>query len=208
MPAVVTSCRLPSSGGSGLRRTAAGSTSSRLAFFLLGFATRGGRTRSRSSSTGGRRRTSSRGSSLGRRRFDFLGARMMDRHDRLIAAMREIDQLTPAGSGMSDRRLMSLISIVRQVDLEELRQILRQAHDLHRFSRCETTPPCVFTPGAPAAPLKCSGISMRICSFSSTRCRSMCRIWFFAGWRCTSLTIAACVSPLILAAGSSRRSAR
>ena len=38
---------------------------------------------------------------------------------------------------------------------------------------------------------------MRIFSFSSTRCRSMCRIWFFAGWRCTSLTIAACVSPLI-----------
>ena len=35
--------------------------------------------------------------------------------------------------------------------------------------------------GDAAAPLKCNGIVMRIFSLSSTRCRSMCTIAFFAG---------------------------
>ena len=56
--------------------------------------------------------------------------------------------------------------------------------------RCETMPPAL-TPGAAASPLKCSGIVMRIFSFSSTRCRSTCSTAFFAGCRCTSFSTAA-----------------
>ena len=132
--------------------------------------------------------------SFGRRGFHFLGTRMMDRDDRLVAAVRESTQLHARGQ-RNVRQALDVVDLHRrQVELEELGQILRQARSLRTsLSRCDTTPPCVFTPGEPAAPLKCSGMRMRIFSFSSTRCRSMCRIWFFAGWRCTSLRIAACV---------------
>ena len=81
-------------------------------------------------------------------RFHFLGTRMMDRHDRLVAAVREVDQL----ARRRQRNVRQALDVVdlhrRQVDLQELRQILRQALTSTSLSRCDTTPPCVFTPGA------------------------------------------------------------
>ena len=43
---------------------------------------------------------------------------------------------------------------------------------------CDTMPPCDLTPGDTAAPVKCSGMLMRIFSFSSTRWKSTCTMAF------------------------------
>ena len=73
--------------------------------------------------------------SLGRRCFHFLGTRMMDRHDRLVAPVREIDQLHASGQ-RNVRQALDVVDLHRrQVDLEELRQVLRQAHDLHEVQQ-------------------------------------------------------------------------
>ena len=133
MPALVTSCRLPSSAQLQLSARAG---SGRLALFLLGVATRSRRSRSsRSSCTGSRRGARSCGRSLGRRCFHFLGTRMMDRDDRLVAPVREIDQRHARGQ-RNVRQALDVVDLHRrEIDFEKFRQILRQAHDLHEVEQ-------------------------------------------------------------------------
>jgi hypothetical protein len=65
---------------------------------------------------------------------------------------------------------------VREVDLDELRQVLRKHWISSSFITCSTRPPAIFTPGEIASFTKCSGTDMWIFLLASTRWKSTCRM--------------------------------
>ena len=121
----LTSCRLPSSAQRGFRRTAAAAG---LPSSFLASPAAAGAAAAAGSSTGSRRRSRS-GSSLGRAlplpRHADDGSRRPARRGHA----RDRPARTPGGSGMSDRRFMSLISIAdRSISRNSGRSFGRHDH--------------------------------------------------------------------------------